>query len=258
MTRILIIASELAIITGHNKYETKEKVINSILNRSKIKKIYIPKSKIEEKLLQLKDEELNGIKKELNLGLDASLYDIESKIKRDILINSYDKSIDENDSKEKVNEVIKNMPIITKCLENNIKQDLRMRRGNLKEDNNLDKIEDKRNIVINNRNTQMYEKVLYNIEDHQVVIRGKIDGMNEEYIVETKNRTKRLFNMIPEYEKVQLNAYMFLTDKTKSLHIEHFNDNSNEKEYEFDKLFWEDCIDKIMVFIKNNIENHLS
>ena len=76
-------------------------------------------------------------------------------------------------------------------------------------------------------------------------------------IVETKNRTKRLFNKIPDYEKVQLNAYMFLVEKEKSLHIENYNDTSNEVEYEFDKEFWDGCLEKIIKFTGDNIVGHL-
>ena len=81
--------------------------------------------------------------------------------------------------------------------------------------------------------------------------------MNEEYVVETKNRANRLFNRIPDYEKVQLNAYMFLIEKDKSLHIENYNEESNEVEYDFDKCFWDDCITKIIQFTDKNIAHQL-
>ena len=142
------------------------------------------------------------------------------------------------------------MPTLSKCLETNIKQDLRMERGNIKEDKNLDNTQRKKNIVIAGRNEEIYEKILY-IDPNKlfkIILRGKVDGMNDEYVVETKNRTKRLFNMIPDYEKVQLNAYMFLVEKEKSLHIENYNDTSNEVEYDFDKLFWDECSEKIFEF----------
>ena len=63
--------------------------------------------------------------------------------------------------------------------------------------------------------------------------------------------------MIPEYEKVQLNAYMFLVERDKSLHIENYNDESNEKEYDFDRVFWDDCLVKIIKFTDDNIVGHL-
>ena len=73
MIKIIVVASELAIITGHNKYEKIQKAIDSVLNRSGIIKIYIPKSKVEETLLNLKDKDFIKIKKELKLSDDTSL-----------------------------------------------------------------------------------------------------------------------------------------------------------------------------------------
>jgi len=128
-----------------------------------------------------------------------------------------------------------------------------------KEDSNLNKTQQKRNITIDSRNSKMYEKELYCESNKQfnIIIRGKIDGMNDEYVVETKNRTKRLFNMIPDYEKVQLNAYMFMTDKEKSLHIECYNETQNSTEYPLDELFWGDCCKEIIEFVKRDIVCHI-
>ena len=48
MRDIIFVASELSIVTGHNKYEKPVKVLDAVLNRSHIVKKYIPKTKIEE------------------------------------------------------------------------------------------------------------------------------------------------------------------------------------------------------------------
>ena len=259
MNKITIIASELAIITGHNKYEKIQKAIDAVLNRSKIVKKYIPKSKIEESLLSLSDKDLKCIKNELKIDEKSSLKQVENMIKQQVLTKSLNENITEDQSKKKADDVLKSMPTLNKCLESSVKQDLRMKRGNIKEDKNLDKTQQKRNIVIDSRNSQMYEKELHiDPEGRYIVfIRGKVDGMNDEYVVETKNRTKRLFNMIPDYEKVQLNAYMFMTGKEKSLHIECYNEEQNSVEYDFDKLFWDDCLDKVIDFTNTHIVCHL-
>ena len=259
MQKIIIVASELAIITRHNKYENIQKAIDALWNRSNILKKYIPKSKIEESLLSLNDTDLNNIKKELQLDKNVNLKDIEKVIKNQVMGKSFDSKLSENQSKVKVDEVLKNMPTLNKCLEVSLKQDLRMKRGNIKEDNNLDKTEKKSNIKITSRNSEMYERDIYVDPNGKyiIIIRGKVDGMNDEYVVETKNRTKRLFNMIPDYEKVQLNAYMFMTCKPKALHIECYNEEQNQTEYDFDKLFWEDCTDKIINFTNEHIIGHL-
>ena len=259
MNRIIIVASELSIITGHNKYENIQKAIDSVLNRSNIVKKYIPKSKIEEKLISLSENDLLTIKNELKLENNASLKQVENVIKQQVLSKSLNQNITEEQSKLKADEVLKTMPTLNKCLEGSVKQDLRMKRGNIKEDNNLNKTQIKRNIVIDSRNSQMYEKELYCDPERKfnIILRGKIDGMNDEYVVETKNRTKRLFNMIPDYEKVQLNAYMFMTGKEKALHIECYNEDQNSVEYDFDKLFWEDCCEKVINFTNDYIVCHL-
>ena len=259
MNKITIIASELAIITGHNKYEKIQKAIDAVLNRSKIVKKYIPKSKIEESLLSLSDKDLKCIKNELKIDEKSSLKQVENMIKQQVLTKSLNENITEDQSKKKADDVLKSMPTLNKCLESSVKQDLRMKRGNIKEDKNLDKTQQKRNIVIDSRNSQMYEKELHiDPEGRYIVfIRGKVDGMNDEYVVETKNRTKRLFNMIPDYEKVQLNAYMFMTGKEKALHIECYNEEQNSVEYDFDKLFWDDCLDKVIDFTNTHIVCHI-
>jgi len=259
MHRIVIVASELSIITGHNKYENIQKAIDSVLNRSNIVKKYIPKSKIEESLISLSEKDLLTIKNELKLENNASLKQVENVIKKQVLSKSLNEKITEEQSKLKADEVLKTMPTLNKCLEGSVKQDLRMKRGNIKEDNNLNKTQIKRNIVIDSRNSKMYEKELYCDPERKfnIVLRGKIDGMNDEYVVETKNRTKRLFNMIPDYEKVQLNAYMFMTGKEKALHIECYNEDQNSVEYDFDKLFWEDCYEKVINFTNDHIVCHI-
>ena len=256
-TTIKLISSELAIITGHNKYETKQKVIDTVLNRSGIVKKYIPKSKLEESLLSLPTNELNIIKKELKLDENSTIKDVEKVVNR-AMNKTLNSNISENESREKADEVLKSIPIL-KCLESSVKQDIRMKRGNIKENSNLDKTQAKRNIIIKERNSKMYERELYNDSEGKfnIVIKGKVDGMNDDIVVETKNRTKRLFNSIPEYEKVQLNSYMFLTDKDKSLHIECYNETQNSTEYHLDKLFWEDCCNKIIEFVKRDIVCHL-
>jgi len=261
MNKIIIVASELSVMTGHKNFNEKDKlkVINLILNRNGIVKKYIPKSKIEEQLLNLSEKDLNCIKKELNIDDKSSLNDIENMIKKQVLSKSLNKNITEDQSKKRMNDVIKSMPTLNKYLEKDIKQDLRMERGNIKENKNLDKTQIKCNIKIDNRNSQIYEEQLYIDPDrrYQIIIRGKCDGMNDEYVVETKNRTRKLFNMIPDYEKVQLNAYMFLVEKEKALHIECYNEDQNSIEYDFDKVFWDECLNKVIQFTDDNIVCHL-
>ena len=157
MNKIIIVASELSVMTGHKNFNEKDKlkVINLILNRNGIVKKYIPKSKIEEQLLNLSEKDLNCIKKELNIDDKSSLNDIENMIKKQVLSKSLNKNITEDQSKKRMNDVIKSMPTLNKYLEKDIKQDLRMERGNIKENKNLDKTQIKCNIKIDNRRSSI-------------------------------------------------------------------------------------------------------
>lgn len=257
MKIIKLQASNIAKLTGHNKYEPKQKTIDTILNFNKIKKIYIPKSNIEDKLSKMDNETLNLIRKELNLSNTTTIQDIEKIVNNLIMGQSYNKNINEETSKNLIDEKINNLEGL-KQLNSEIKKDLQMKRGNIKEKNNLDIIEKKRNINIGNRNSKMYEKILYTEPNniYQLIIRGKMDGITDNIIIETKNRTNKLFNHIPDYEKVQLECYMYLSGLNKALHIEHFNNNSNEIEYNHDEEFWNQCLINIIDFIDINIKPH--
>ena len=144
---------------------------------------------------------------------------------------------------------------VLQTLETSIKKDLRMRRGNIKENSNLDVIQKKKNISVGQRNSQMYTKELHRTDKYAIMIRGKVDGVSEGIIVESKNRTSRLFNELRQYEQVQLEAYMFLTDMKEALLTEHYNDTSNEIPYTHDNEFWSACVESIIGFIDTHMHN---
>lgn len=73
---------------------------------------------------------------------------------------------------------------------------------------------------------------------YRVLVGGRVDGLlGDDTIVETKHRRNRLFNCIYNYEKVQIEIYLFLLDKKKCLHIENFNGESNQIYYDRDPDF---------------------
>ena len=85
MKFIFLRSSEIAKLTGHNTYESKEKTINEILSRNGISDRYVPKTNIEEGLHGLSESQLNTLKAELNMNQEATLHEIESKIKSNVM-----------------------------------------------------------------------------------------------------------------------------------------------------------------------------
>ena len=257
MKYIYLRSSDIAKLTGHNKYEPKHKVINELLSRNGIKDVYVPKSNLEEGLHKLTKSQVIILKEELNLPDYYSLSDIEKNIKSTILYPSQSDSLSEEESKKLVDLKTEDKEVLQTLL-NSMKQDLRMRRGNVKENKNLDKIQSEQKITINQRNSKMYTKELYRGESYCLIIRGKVDGISGDTIIETKNRTKYLFNELRDYERVQLECYCFLTGLKKALLTEHYNNESNCIEYQHNEEFWELCKGNIIDFIDTNIVPHLT
>ena len=256
MKYIYLRSSDLAKLTGHNKYESVEKTVNELLSRNGIQDRYVPKSNIEGKLIELNKEELLALKVELDLPLGASLGRVESTIKSTVMGSSYSGELTEDESKQKVDQKLEGK-VVLQSLEVGIKQDLRMRRGNIKENSNLDSIQKKKGIQIQQRNSKMYTKELHRSDKYCLIIRGKVDGVSDGTIVETKNRTKYLFNELRDYERVQLEAYMFLTGLECALLTEHYNDDSNCIEYMHDEEFWSSCVTSITAFVDTHIAGYL-
>ena len=266
MKYIYLRSSDLAKLTGHNKYETLEKTVNQILTKNGIQYRYVPKSNIEEGLTKLTEDQLSALKLELNLPNESSLSQIETVIKSTVMGNSYSGKLTEEESKERVDSKLDNKPIL-QSLELGIKQDLRMKRGNIKENSNLDQIQKKKGIQIQQRNSKMYTKELYRGDKYCLIVRGKVDGLLDGIsgggtsgggtVVETKNRTKYLFNELRGYERVQLEAYMFLTGFKNALLTEHYNNESNCIEYTHDEEFWSSCVQSMIEFIDTHIKPYL-
>ena len=84
-----------------------------------------------------------------------------------------------------------------------------------------------------------------------------IDGISDDTVVDYKNRQNRLFMELRDYERVQLEAYMFLTGYKKSVLTEHYNDTSNQIHYLHDEGFWRYRVDSTIQFIDLHIVPHI-
>lgn len=259
LKKITVNASDLAKITGHNKFETIDIYVDKLLSKNGIIQKYIPKTNIERHLLSLKSAELNSIKKELKLDKTVNISEIELSLKK--LIKCVNQEKTEDKSKSLLQEKLKETPLIEKLLKQSIEKDTRITRGNIRENSALNKTQTKINMNIVERNSKFYSRELFRSDKCIINLLGKIDGMinenNVKKIVETKNRRNKLFGTIPMYEKVQLEAYMYLTNLESSIHIENYNESQNIQEYEHNNEFWSECLTKTKDFMKEYVEIHL-
>lgn len=90
--------------------------------------------------------------------------------------------------------------------------------GTHKEDSAIDIFKKKYDVELDT-SQKFYSKSLIETLDGEWFVCGKIDGLYENtenpeksYIVEVKNRTKCFFNRLRDYEKTQIQLYMWMSD----------------------------------------------
>lgn len=78
----------------------------------------------------------------------------------------------------------------------------------------------------------------------RVFVGGKCDGIcegpgGEKYLLEVKNRVNRLFRSVPEYERVQVMAYMFITGLQTCMLVEQRGAEKATHTVDFDASYWD-------------------
>ena len=249
MTTVRVNASEIAVITGHNTYQNLEELKEKILIRNRLKQGVLIKNDVQKKLLSIQDEKiLKQIKKELQLPDTTTKKELEKHIHKKY-IAPLTATKKEQDSHKQLETLLETLPVTKKLLSKCAYTDLIKKRGSVNEQKSLQASEKKNKVIITDRNSTLYYKPLFEDASCCVILQGKIDGMiDNDTVVESKNRARRLFYKIPAYEKVQLEAYMFLTETEKALHIENYNETTNESYYYHDETFWNECKEKIVEF----------
>lgn len=94
--------------------------------------------------------------------------------------------------------------------------------GTREEVNVKDILEREYDIVDIIDDTKFHKKTFTSPQGHTFIVGGKIDGFtsDRETVLEIKNRVKRLFHQVYEYEEIQLQTYLQILDKKQGKLIE--------------------------------------
>jgi len=97
------------------------------------------------------------------------------------------------------------------------------------------------------------------IENYDFTIVGKIDRIQEmpdgsKVLIEIKNRTKRLFNKIPEYEYVQVQTYLQMLNLERGRLVEQYNDTIASHDVVRDDEYWKSVLVALESFCRELIE----
>ena len=243
---IYLNASEIAGLINKNKYNSQEDVIYDILcrikketNKSDINKLeIINKSELLDLLKLFNESSLldsntcNKFKETIKTTPSDKL----SSISKDILDNAAKQSVNTKNTEESrqiQNNIETNIKKVmkTKNIENvksYVDGHINKTRGIVNENKIITSYEKKNNTKIYDNNSKLYKMKLFTIDDYKIYICGKIDGIEDNKLIEIKNRRNRLFEFIPLYEQIQIEVYFRLTNLKEGKLIQNYNDTTSE------------------------------
>ena len=280
MNRICLFASEVAIITGHNKYEKIDKVTHRLLAE------YFPE-KYNKLVLKMKNEGVEIVPADKTEHLKKIIKDSNiSRESKKLIEQTLKKTVDSKNSKEFLenqNNLVKKIQeeIVKKQGKPLSKEIKQMVKETVKGSTNTNygiKNENKGTIEytkITGQPVYTYDRFvkmpLFSDDDLglSVILGGRVDGVlmdsvgNINKVVEVKNRTARLFYTLRDYEKVQTMIYMKLFNQENLDLIEILRKkddtlDSNIINIEFDHQFWEQEIyNKIKIYIADFLKTYI-
>jgi hypothetical protein len=209
MMRIVIKASDVAAIVGRNPYKPTSEV------RADMWKKYWP-------------ETFTGQTK--NDRAESVFQTARAKIE-----------VDENLTTEQKTEVIEH-----------IRSRVYTGHGTRSEDRTSDKMVVEENVTLKKDNS-FYRISICEIGELDFEIVGKIDRIQEDpdgskTLVEIKNRTRRLFKKVPEYEYIQVQTYLQMLNLERARLVEQFNSQIMSHDIARDDVFWKEIIQSLESF----------
>ena len=235
-------ASEIASYAGMNPYNSVENAVQNLLGPQF-------KTNLEKELFYSSKEELSEVAQKLGLPKDEKKETI-LKIMQEKMSTVTSEKLKDEDSKKRTSQLSKELGLAKKMKEA-VEGDVRMKRGNILEKKELNKMQSRRGTKIVNRNSCFYTTTIelgeYQSVNYTAIVTGKIDGYEEETgkLIESKHRRSRLFNDVPLYEKVQCEIYMRMIDVNECVHCENYNEKSNETVIQKDDIFWNQILENL-------------
>lgn len=262
-----IAASQIAEMAGLNRYVKRLEAEERFLQRNmqlaeQLGRQVAPRfrTRVEAAVHALPAPVLAAVAESQKLEATASAAVVSAALQQSVVAPSVAQER-ESDSHEEVQRLTSASPVLQGTVAAELIADVRLQRGTTLEAGALDSFSQ----PVRERNAVLHSKRWFGHAGYDVVVRGKVDGISADgRIVETKNRSRRLFGLIPQYEKVQLCAYMWLLegqrtshaergsappavaiDTSRCLHVENYDGLSLEKEFHFDPELWATCEEQV-------------
>ena len=255
MKSICIYASELAVVIGVNKYQKLSDIIIKLWQKNypidyentitTVKKTHNVKLAPTETDIQY----IKRVQDECNLNIQDKINECLNTKDTSNLLNNRNQILKEIEQNNNINKEIKDD--FKKSLESVTNKAF----GTINEKSVIDYyMEQSGKKVI--CDTKFIRKQLCTYKDIKWSLGGKIDGITEDnVVVEVKNRIYKLFYVMRDYEKPQIQTYMYILGLPRGHLVESFKRGGeiqlNIIEENFDENYWNDFImKKLNNFIK--------
>ena len=204
-----IAASQIAEMAGLNRYVKRLEAEERFLQRNmqlaeQLGRQVAPRfrTRVEAAVHALPAPVLAAVAESQKLEATASAAVVSAALQQSVVAPSVAQER-ESDSHEEVQRLTSASPVLQGTVAAELIADVRLQRGTTLEAGALDSFSQ----PVRERNAVLHSKRWFGHAGYGVVVRGKVDGISADgRIVETKNRSRRLFGLIPQYEKVQLCA----------------------------------------------------
>lgn len=228
----------------------------------------ITKRQWETKAGKLSDQKNNVLTEITKLNDRVDDIDLNQKQKLELILGKENmesiesKNIETDNKRENVNKIIETMEITETAKQKLIKETesfINKTHGTLKEESAIEIYEKKFNVKLNT--SQEFYKHRLNISDTSQFdwyIGGKVDGLyidnndkSKSYIVEIKNRTRGFFSTLRDYERTQIQLYMYILDISFSKLVEKYNNKIRITLIYRDDNYINDILSYLDTFINN-------
>jgi hypothetical protein len=254
--RIVVYASNVAVITGDNQYGSLADVFESTWQKSFPEAFAASKAAAEEEKgepIMTAEEQLLEDVRALGLSQDFLLaMDTATKVDGTTqVINQARKVFEAKLIEATVTDMDKRNKLL-KFTRSRVNKAF----GANNENAFIKDFEFKTNVKVKDNNTKFFKKEfgLTNRTKIPCVLGGRIDGFVNGRLIEVKNRVSRVFNAIPDYENVQFQCYLQLVDLQSGDLLQRVkSDPNNTTElattiHRDDVLFKETIVPRLQIF----------
>ena len=229
------------------------------------KKITERQYKLKVKEIEQKELKNKVIIKSLSQKVDSvnltKAEQVEKVLGKDVIASIKNVKMDTSSKRELTNKIIEERDDLSeeskKQLLKNTENVINTTHGTITEDPAIIQFEKKFNVKLDTSQKYYKQEVKFENSSYIWYIGGKVDGLyldkdpEKSYVVEVKSRTKGFFSSLRDYEKVQIQLYIWMLNLKQAKLVEHYNKKIKITVVYRDDEFIEDILESLSIFTKN-------